>query len=156
MFALPKSGQTLAGLVASLTQDSFTFPVEDFDGIVNLTVPKFSFTGATFEMSAALKALGMTDAFDSGAANFQGLCPNPPDGNLYVAKVFQRATLAIDEDGLEAAAATAVEVDDDAGTGSSGPTHTVTLDHPFVVAVVDLSGAIMFLGQIDDPTSTGN
>jgi serine protease inhibitor len=32
---------------------------------------------------------------------------------------------------------------------------TVTLNRPFMLAVVDESGAILFLGQINDPAAPG-
>jgi serine protease inhibitor len=31
----------------------------------------------------------------------------------------------------------------------------LTFDRPFMVSLVDSSGAILLLGQVDDPTATG-
>jgi serpin B len=96
----------------------------------------------------------MTAAFDPTAANFKGLCATTPDGdNIYIADILQKATMAVAENGVEAAAATAV-----IGAGSAAPSKQVTIsfDQPFLVSIVDSSGAILFLGQIDDPTASGS
>jgi serpin B len=149
VFAEPK--QDLATLVAALTPGSFAPPAARAD--VTLAVPKFSFTSSTFSLAEALQALGMTQAFDPASADFKGICSTPPDGrNLYIGDVLQKATLDVAEQGVEAAAATAVVVALDA---VASPSVAVTIDHPFVVSIVDASGAILFLGQIDDPTATG-
>jgi serpin B len=55
----------------------------------------------------------------------------------------------VDEDGTEAAAATAV-----IGTNGVPPTPIpVTLDRPFLFFVQDKTGLVLFAGQIVDPTS---
>jgi serpin B len=153
VFALPKGD--LATFTASLTKDSFagTSGVSD----LILSVPKFSFTSSTFSLATPLQALGMTQAFDPVAADFKGICAKTPDGqNLYISDVLQKATLDVAEHGVEAAAATAVLISTGAAArADAAPPISVTLDHPFVVSIVDASGAILFLGQIDDPTSSG-
>jgi serpin B len=121
---------------------------------VTITLPKFDFTSPTFSLATALKALGMTAAFDPTAANFKGLCATTPDGDtIYISDVLQKATMAVAENGVEAAAATAV-----IGVGSAAPSKQVAIsfDQPFLVSIVDSSGAILFLGQIDDPTASGS
>ena len=122
-----------------------------------LSLPKFTFTSPSFSLAQALQQMGMVQAFDPTAAQFQGMCPNPPDGkSLYVGDVLQKAMMAVQETGVEAAAATAVIM---AGGGVAGPAPTivpVTFDRPFVTAIVDgPTGAILFLGHIEDPTDAG-
>jgi len=148
VFALPK--KDLATLTSALTKDSFAVPASSADVILSL--PKFTFSSPTFSLATALQALGMTDAFDPKAADFKGICANTPDGeNLYIADVLQKATLDVAENGVEAAAATAVLL---ARGSAVTPTLNVTFNRPFMVSIVDGSGAILFLGQIDDPTSS--
>ena len=151
VFALPK--KDLATLTSSLTADSFNVP--GTDATVNLSLPKFSFTGPTFSLKAPLQALGMTDAF-LGSADFNGMVTKPlPDG-LFIGEVFQKAMLDVAENGVEAAAATAVIMETGAAMMDAGLPINITFDHPFVVSIVDSSGAILFLGQIDDPTASGS
>jgi serpin B len=151
VFAVPKTD--LASLVASLTPETWTAMTTAGTTDVDLSLPKFTFTTKSFSLAAAVQALGMKTAFDPVNANFKGLCASPPDGrNLYVGDVLQKATMTVAEQGVEAAAATAVLV----LTGGAEMTPTVvTIDHPFLVSIVDSSGAIVFLGQIGDPTDAG-
>jgi serpin B len=123
---------------------------------VALSLPKVAFTSPTFSLATPLKAMGMVQAFDPNAADFKGLCANPPDGdNLYVSDVLQKAMVAMQETGVEAAAATAVIID---GASAVPPTPTpMIVDRPFVMAIVDVpTGAILFLGHIEDPTDAGS
>jgi serpin B len=153
VFALPTTD--LASLASSLTATSFSPPTTG--DYVNLTLPKFSYTTNTFSLAAALASLGMTDAFNRDLADFRGICANPPDGdNLYIQDVLQKATLDVAENGVEAAAATAVLVGGAAvATENPPPTINLVFDKPFMVSIVDATGAVLFLGQIDDPTATG-
>jgi serpin B len=153
VFALPKNG--LSSLVSSLTPTAWaSMTAATTPASVTISLPKFDFTSPTFSLATALKALGMTAAFDPTAANFKGLCATTPDGdNVYIADVLQKATMAVAENGVEAAAATAV-----IGVGLAEPSEQVAIsfDQPFLVSIVDSSGAILFLGQIDDPTASGS
>jgi serpin B len=152
VFLQPKT--SLADLTSSLSPATWPSAASSQFAGITLGLPKFDFTSPTFSLSTALKALGMKAAFDPAAADFKGLCAPTPDGDsIYIADVLQKASLAVAENGVEAAAATAV-----IGVGTAAPTKQVTLtfDHPFVVAIVDSTGAIVFLGQIDDPTAAGS
>jgi serpin B len=119
---------------------------------VALALPKFAFTSPTFSLTAALQAMGMKDAFDPGAADFTGMCAHPPEGRLYVADVLQKAMIAAQETGIEAAAATAVIL---ARHAIASPPVMMVVNRPFLVAIVDATGAILFIGHIDDPTAMG-
>src|SRR6202011_2441419 len=70
------------------------------DGIVTLTMPKFSF-GAQVSLADSLQAFGVQDLFKS-SADLSGM-----DGqrDLYVKAVEHDATVTVDEHGTEAAAA---------------------------------------------------
>ena len=113
---------------------------------VILGLPKFSYE-SSFSLSDALRTLGMADAFDPEKADFSGM-----DGrrDLYITDVIHKAFIDVDEEGTEAAAATAVIV----GTTSAPADEpvTVTIDRPFVYLIRDnQTGAILFLGRVLDP-----
>jgi serpin B len=154
VFALPHGDLATyeAGLAAG---GSAALAVPPADTGVSVSVPKFTFTSPSVSLTAALKDMGMHQAFDAGQADFSGLCAAPPDGgNLYVADVLQKAMLAMQESGVEAAAATAVTIELTAGVD---PQTTVTLNRPFLVSIVDkTSGAVLFLGEIGDPSEMGS
>jgi serpin B len=152
VIALPEGD--LATYESGLTESSAVFEPPG-SALVNLSLPKVAFTSPTFSLKAALQAMGMTQAFDMGAADFTGMCAHPPDGPLYIDDVLQKAMLAMQENGVEAAAATAVIVNRTTSGGLPEQTVTMTVDRPFVVAIVDQTGAVLFLGHIEDPTEAG-
>jgi serpin B len=163
--SLPLSGGQVSVLIAlphgdlttyeaSLAAGSAALSVPKGEGLVDLALPKVSFTSPTFSLAKSLEAMGMTQAFDPEAADFTGLCANPPDhDNLYISDVLQKAMVAMQETGVEAAAATAVVV---SGASVSEPTPTpvaMNVNRPYLVSIVDVpTGAILFLGHIEDPT----
>ena len=116
-------------------------------GEVDLTMPKFKFRTQS-PLADALKALGMQEAFDANAADFSGMSKQE---SLYISDVIHEAYIAIDEEGTEAAAATAVIM-----RTSAAPMEQVqlTIDRPFLFALRDKdTGAILFLGRVTDPTA---
>ncbi|HEY3819691.1 MAG TPA: serpin family protein [Polyangiaceae bacterium] len=123
---------------------------------VALSLPKVTFTSPTFSLASSLQAMGMVQAFDPSAANFTGMCPSTPDGDtLYIGDVLQKATVAMQETGVEAAAATAVIVGG-ASVAEPAPVPMV-VNRPFVLAIVDVpTGALLFLGHVEDPTDAGS
>jgi serpin B len=164
--ALPLAGQQVSVILALPEGDLATYeaglttlapPLTRTE--VALSLPKLAFTSASTSLAKVLQAMGMVQAFSASAAQFQGLCPSTPDGdNLYIADVLQKAMVAVAEPGIEAAAATAVIVDGDSSVGPPPPPPVVVdLNRPFVIAVVDVpTGAVLFLGHIEDPTDVGS
>ena len=143
----------LAAYEASLSAGSATLAQPTTaQGLVTLSLPKVTFTTPTFSLKSELEAMGMTDAFDQTLADFSGLCAC----SIYIAELFQKATISLDETGAEAAAATAV-VFGTTGAPASPPPVTMTVDRPFLVSIVDNpTGAILFVGDVQDPTQTGS
>jgi serpin B len=116
-------------------------------GPVNLSVPKFTYE-SEFNLNDALIALGMTDAFDPGRADFSGM-----DGarDLYISDVLHKAFVSVDEEGTEAAAATAVIMS--LTSAPMGEPITFTIDCPFIYMIRDQqTGTILFLGRVLDPS----
>ena len=112
--------------------------------LVDVSLPRFRFS-TQLGVKPALQALGMTDAFQGGIADFSGM-----DGTraLVIQDVIHEAFVAVDEKGTEAAAATAVIV----GRTSAPERATFKVDRPFLVLVRDNpTGAVLFLGQVMSP-----
>jgi len=111
---------------------------------VNVYLPRFK-VEAAFALKEQLTLLGMSDAF-SDEADFSGI-----DGTqkLKVTDVIHKAFVTVDEEGTEAAAATAVVVAIKAIVSKP----IFRADHPFVFLIRDnQSGCILFLGRVVDPT----
>jgi serpin B len=114
---------------------------------VMLSLPKFSFTSSV-NLSDKLIELGMSDAFDPERADFTGMSSLR---ELFISDVLHKAFIAVDEEGTEAAAATAVIM----GVASA-PMFEISLDidRPFIFLIRDLSsGQILFVGRVVDPRS---
>jgi serpin B len=114
---------------------------------VALTMPKFTFE-AEFDLKKTLRDLGMVDAF-STSADFSGI-----DGtkNLSITDILHKAFVAVDEEGTEAAAATAVIV---GLTGGPSEFVKLTLDRPFIFLIRDIkTGTILFIGRVLDPSQS--
>ncbi len=113
---------------------------------VILRMPKFEFRTQA-GLNDALTALGMPSAFDPNTADFSGMTTQEA---LYISDVIHEAYIAVDEEGTEAAAATAVVM-----RATAAPMEMVelTIDRPFMFALRDReTGAILFLGRVTDPT----
>ncbi len=121
---------------------------------VAISLPKFQITTPSINMTQSLEALGMTDAFEPGIADFSGMTSAD---QLYISSVFHKAFIDVNEAGTEAAAATAVVTGTllAVGTGESSPV-IFNADHPFLFLIRDTqSGSVLFMGQVADPSSTG-
>jgi serpin B len=70
---------------------------------------------------------------------------------LFVGMVIHQANITVDEQGTEAAAATAVGMR--ATSAPMDPPVELTIDRPFLYAVRDTAtGAVLFLGRVSDPS----
>ncbi len=113
---------------------------------VQVYLPRFKMK-CGFRLSGRLKAMGMTDAFDD-LADFSGI-----DGthSLYISAVFHEAYVDVNEEGTEAAAATAVVV---APKGIPLPSPTFRADHPFVFLIQEkATESVLFVGRVVNPAS---
>lgn len=107
--------------------------------------------GAALPLSPALRAVGIEAALDRSRADLRDIADPPdPKDRLFVAEVFHQAALRLDEDGTEAAAATAA-VFGPLGAAPAEPT-VFDVDRPFYYLVRDAaSGATLFFGRARDP-----
>jgi serpin B len=113
---------------------------------VLLTMPRFEFE-SQFNLSAALKSLGMPEAF-STAADFSGMTGKR---DLFISDVIHKAFVSVDESGTEAAAATAVIMK---LTAMPAEPVRVAVDRPFVFLIRDIeTGTILFVGRVMDPSA---
>lgn len=95
-----------------------------------------------------LADLGMPSAFDETAADFTPMTDE--DLPLVLSAVVHQGYIAVDEDGTEAAAATAAVM----GVTSAPTTVSFHVDRPFLYVIHDTEhGTPLFLGRVLDPTA---
>jgi serpin B len=116
---------------------------------VSLALPRFRVTSG-FALRPLLAALGMPLAF-SPEADFSGITTAQ---RLRIDQVAHKAYIDVNEDGTEAAAATAVIMKASARFMNTEPPVEMIVDRPFLFAITDTeSGLPLFLGRVTDPTA---
>jgi serpin B len=142
---LPKGG--LDEMLKNFTVAELEFPVERLDlprkGTVEL--PRFKLENE-YELKRVLASMGMPLAF-TGRADFGALSDEP----LNIDSVKQKTYVEVNEQGTEAAAATAISFRSLAIRKEPPPFHFV-VDRPFFFVIRENgTGLILFLGAISDP-----
>ncbi len=134
---LPAEGvsvdELLAGLDGTALKELLT-PVEG--AAADIGLPRFT-ASYEAELSDTLRALGMTDAFEAGRADFSRMGASG-QGPLYVGSVLHKTFIDVNEEGTRAAAATTVSMDGADAPSEPIERHEVILDRPFVYLIVDL------------------
>jgi serpin B len=116
---------------------------------VEVYLPRFKLE-TEFVLNDQLIALGMADAFDEAAADFSGMTPDPK--GLFISKVIHKAFVDVNEEGTEAAAATAVVMATKSATFSMERPPVFRADRPFLFLIRDMrTGTILFIGRLTDP-----
>lgn len=119
------------------------------DTFVTVNMPKFD-TEYSVYLTDALKAMGMTDAFDPDLADLSG-AGRGVDGPLYISYVFQKVKVDVNEEGTEAAAVTEIATAEGCALPVDEPI-VLTFDKPFVYAIVDTeTGVPLFAGVMENP-----
>jgi serine protease inhibitor len=113
-------------------------------------IPRLKLEYGTVSLKASLAAMGMAVAFDREKADFTNLCQNPAF-KVYLGDVLHKTALEVNEEGTEAAAATAVKVVMTAAPQKEQPFEMI-VDRPFFLAIRDQqTGVVLFMGSIVQP-----
>ena len=152
-FLLPDEGMSPEGLL----QDAETMDFLRSHGAweqskqlsINVSIPKFD-VSSQLDLLEGLTMLGVTDVTDPNRSNFSPLVAEPMDDPVVLSEAKHGVRVAIDEEGLTAAAYTVMAMD----TSSAMPpddTMDFVVDRPFVFAVTDDLGLPLFVGIVNQP-----
>jgi serine protease inhibitor len=144
---LPSKDFNLSDFCAGLTPDNWNQWMGQFrEGKVRLSLPRFKIE--FFQtLNESLEAMGMKEAF-TREADFSGMALN---AGLFISQALQKTYMLADEEGTEAAAATAIVMRANIVRREPPPV-VMTVDRPFFIALVDgQTKAILFTGAIFDP-----
>ncbi|MCD4760365.1 serpin family protein [bacterium] len=115
---------------------------------VDVYIPKFKFETKYF-MAEDLNEMGMPTAFGE-QADFSGMTGRR---DLFVSQVVHQAFIEVNEEGTEAAAATAVVMKFLALPGEGQKIPVFNADHPFIFLIQqNNTGNILFMGRVNDPS----
>lgn len=111
---------------------------------VMLSLPRFKLE-EKYSLKPILCSLGMADAFNEGKADFSGMSSSK---DLYLSEVVHKSFVEVNEEGTEAAAATAAVM----MMRCAMIVPRFTADHPFLFLIRhNLSGCILFFGKFCSP-----
>ncbi len=151
---MPHEGQ-FEQFEQSLSADRVEGILEGLDRTrVRLTMPQFE-CRSKMGLKQTLSALGMPDAFDQRRADFSGMANQGPLDDLWIGDVIHEAWISVDQDGTEAAAATAVVM---WATSCIDPVYVppveLTVDRPFIYLIRDnATDTTLFAGRACDASA---
>ncbi len=141
---LPDSLDGQSKLEDSLTPENLdAWNASALEQEVQVFLPRLDLS-QSFGLGQTLQAMGMTDAF--GRADFSGI----GEGPLVISDVVHKAAITANEEGSEAAAATAVIM----SRGGTVAPPIFRADHPFLFLIREKgTGSILFIGRVTNPAS---
>jgi len=145
LIILPKEGVSSEGLVQSLAGlDLASVRTEGRLDDTAIFIPRFKLKYQTY-LKESMEKLGMRDLFSS-AANLTGIS----DEGLSASEGVHQAFIEVNEDGTEAAAATAAVV----GLRTARQKRQFFADRPFLFVVYDFQQDVaLFAGKVVDPSN---
>jgi serpin B len=145
---LPREPDGLAGFEEKLNADVLKELLGSLRGReVMVYFPKFKIE-SRFSLRQMLMRLGMGDAFHEERADFTGMTA---DERLHISDVIHKTYVDVNEEGTEAAAATAVIMGTKMAELHEEPP-TFRADHPFIFLIRDVdTGTILFMGRLTEP-----
>jgi serpin B len=148
LILLPKKIDGLTDLEKALTSENLQkWSAGLKSRPVNVHLPKFKMT-SDFDLADLLSSMGMSLAF-SDNADFSGMSAEEP---LAISAVIHKAFVDVNEEGTEAAAATAVAMRFGAAMPRPEEPIEFRADHPFVFLIRDSrTDAVLFLGRLVNP-----
>lgn len=139
---MPAYGGDINSLIAGMTLSGWeswmaAFPEEK--DTVEVYLPRFTLE-YKIKLKDVLSALGMDIAFSGGQADFTGI---HTAGGLWINDVYHKTAIEVTDEGTEAAAATAVEME----YTSAEP--LIFLNRPFLFVIREQeTGSIFFMGKM--------
>jgi serpin B len=149
LVVLPETNGGLAAIEKDLTPEKIeAWQTKLTRSKVAVTFPRFT-SEMTLDLGATLQAMGMRRAFSmNGGADFSGMSEKE---KLAISRVIHKARVDVDEQGTEAAAATAV-IGVRATAIREPPPELFVADHPFLFFIRrNGTNSILFLGRLMKP-----
>jgi serpin B len=151
VIVLPKD-QDVIDVIADMDADVLSEWTNSFvETEVDIYLPSFE-VESSYSLVGFLASLGMNIPFGSNA-DFSGINGAP---DLFISDVLHKAFINVNEEGTEAAAATAVIMELTATPGGEEPERILfNCDHPFLYMIQHQeTETILFMGVVDNPNTS--
>ena len=141
---LPSENKTTSDVLKSIGSESFTEKLDNMSvRKIKLFLPRFKVENK-FELKPVMEMMGMQQAF-TDQADFSKIS----DIQLLISQIIHKTYVAVDEEGTEAAAVTAIGFE----TTSMPEYPIVMVDKPFIFLIREKStGVILFIGKMGSVT----
>ena len=144
---LPNEPEQLAEIEKTFSASNFALLDYDYKPEVILSLPKFKIT-IPLGLNGPLQEMGIHQAF-TNHADFSNMTEQ---NNFMISDVIHKAFIEIDEEGTEAAAATAVVMVLTSTNVEMPKPEEFIANHPFLFYIIDNeTKAILFMGRIMEP-----
>jgi len=150
VIVLPETNTGLAAIEKDLTPEKLeAWRAKLASARVSVTLPRFT-SEMTLDLNATLAEMGIKRAFQmTGTADFSGMSAKE---RIAISRVIHKARVDVDEQGTEAAAATAVIAVRATAVRPTQPPEVFNADHPFLFFIRrNGSGSVLFLGRLMKP-----
>ncbi|THG22309.1 hypothetical protein TEA_002859 [Camellia sinensis var. sinensis] len=149
-FFLPDAKDGLPALMEKVSSESgfldHHLPYQEVE-VGDFQIPKFKISFG-FEASKVLKGLGLVLPFSGGGLT--EMVDSPVGHNLYVSSIFHKSFIEVNEEGTEAAAASAAVIQQRALM--SMDKINFVADHPFLFVIrEDMTSVVLFIGHVLNP-----
>lgn len=146
-FVLPDEGVDIRELIAAPEGiEEVLFGGEGSTGEVVWKIPKFYYD-TELKLNDAISKLGVTSCFGE-AADFSGIGRLDSGEGIFINEIKQNSHIEIDENGVVASAYTQIDYN---GMALPDGRADMILDRPFLYAIADRSGVVIFVGVCENP-----
>ncbi|XP_062250780.1 antithrombin-III [Platichthys flesus] len=145
---LPSKGTALSQVEESLDLTKLNNWLNEMEETsVSVHVPRFRVEDS-FALKEELRAMGLTDLFSSEKASLPGILEDGSD-TLFISDAYHKAFLEVNEEGSEAAAATAVVA---VGRSLNFNRELFLANRPFLLLIRESTiNTMLFTGRVADP-----
>jgi len=150
VIVLPKTQTDLSTIIDAIDETTYNSWFESMEQQeVDIYLPTFKIETPVLTLNGYLQSLGIRDAFGMNA-DFSGITGNK---ELLISDVLHKAYIDVNEEGTEAAAATAVIMELKSINGGGNSRIVFDCNHPFFFTLHHRdTGTILFMGTIEDPS----
>ncbi|KAM9762208.1 antithrombin-III [Menidia menidia] len=148
VIVLPSQGTPLSVVEADLDLKKLNGWLDQMkETTVATFVPRFR-VEESFNLKQKLQEMGLSDLFSAEKASLPGIMEDGSDG-LFISDAYHKAFLEVNEEGSEAAAATAVVA---VGRSINFNREVFQADRPFLLIIRESTiNTLLFVGRVADP-----